>query len=303
MSSGRGLRLVAQIVKKQGGTVHVRSNKGQGTNVKVSLPLQSLSSTPSTQSRTNPLVRDATESPSRAVLITKSAVPPPPPAPILLLRGDFKWRFGGELEKSTSPPWSWMSEELCGKPYPYIARDFNIPASYTIRLNLSSPVAFDSLRTTQLRALDGWLSEESYRCFESWQSTFITNALPFVYTQNFSASVDLRRATALVAESLSIMELHKPDLQWYMEAYRLEGSLQLHRIPQENIELPSIGQCQTSTSNPTLHRSPTDPHSLRKRALSNSFQMPRLKTVSPSPSISPTMPFKKRKSPSSDSHG
>lgn len=77
-------------------------------------------------------VRDATESPSRAVLITKSALPPSPPAPILLLRGDFKWRFGGELEQSTSPPWSWMSEELCGKPYPYVARDFNAPLSVYI---------------------------------------------------------------------------------------------------------------------------------------------------------------------------
>jgi len=74
-------------------------------------------------------IRDTQESPypqeSRVVLITKSAIPPPPPAPILLLRGNFKWRFGGELEQSTSPPWSWMSEELFGKPYPYIARDFN----------------------------------------------------------------------------------------------------------------------------------------------------------------------------------
>lgn len=62
---------------------------------------------------------------SRPVLTTETAVTPTPPTPILLLRGDFKWRFGGELEQSTSPPWSWMSEELCGKPYPYIARDFN----------------------------------------------------------------------------------------------------------------------------------------------------------------------------------
>lgn len=73
-------------------------------------------------------VRDATQSPyqqeSQALLTTTPAVPSPP-APILLLRGNFKWRFGGKLEHSTSPPWSWTSEELCGKPYPYIARDFN----------------------------------------------------------------------------------------------------------------------------------------------------------------------------------
>lgn len=90
---------------------------------------QHLPTSPYTQGAIYLPVRDGPESPdqreSRAIFITKSAAPPPPPAPILLLRGDFKWRFGGELEQSSSPPWSWMSEELCGKPYPYIARDFN----------------------------------------------------------------------------------------------------------------------------------------------------------------------------------
>ena len=89
---------------------------------------QHLPSSPYTQGAIYLPVRDSPEAPnqqeSRAVLITKSGLPPPP-ASILLLRGDFKWRFGGDLEQSTSPPWSWMSEELCGKPYPYIARDFN----------------------------------------------------------------------------------------------------------------------------------------------------------------------------------
>lgn len=46
---------MAQIVKKQGGTVHVRSNKGQGTTVKVSLPLRCPPSTPSTKSPTGSL--------------------------------------------------------------------------------------------------------------------------------------------------------------------------------------------------------------------------------------------------------
>ena len=73
-------------------------------------------------------IRDVLESlgqqNSRSTLVLKPAEPPPP-APILLLRGEFKWRLGGEIEQSSSPPWSWMSEELCGKPYPYIARDLN----------------------------------------------------------------------------------------------------------------------------------------------------------------------------------
>jgi len=43
------------MVKKQGGTVHVRSNKGQGTTVKVSLPLQYLPATPTTKSRNSSL--------------------------------------------------------------------------------------------------------------------------------------------------------------------------------------------------------------------------------------------------------
>lgn len=36
----KGLNLVAQIVKSQGGTVHVRSSRGVGTTVKVSVPLR-----------------------------------------------------------------------------------------------------------------------------------------------------------------------------------------------------------------------------------------------------------------------
>jgi hypothetical protein len=45
--SGQGLNLVGQTVKSLGGTVHVRSNKGRGTTVKVSLPLKSLAPAPS----------------------------------------------------------------------------------------------------------------------------------------------------------------------------------------------------------------------------------------------------------------
>ena len=53
--TGLGLNLVAQIVKAQGGTVQVRSNKGRGTTVKVSLPLRSLASTTPTKSRASSL--------------------------------------------------------------------------------------------------------------------------------------------------------------------------------------------------------------------------------------------------------
>jgi hypothetical protein len=45
--SCQGLNLVGQTVKSLGGTVHVRSNKGRGTTVKVSLPLKSLAPAPS----------------------------------------------------------------------------------------------------------------------------------------------------------------------------------------------------------------------------------------------------------------
>ena len=154
---------------------------------------------------------------------------------------------------------------------------------------------------TQLRALDGWLSEESYRCSESWHSTFITNALPYVYTHNFDATVDLQRATTLVAESLNMIELHQPGLQWYMETYRLEGSLQRHHVAYEDIELPTIVPCQGSTMEKPLHRPPADTLLLRQQARSNASHAPRLKTVSPSPSSSPNMPFRKRKNPP-DSH-
>ena len=44
--SCQGLNLVGQTVKSLGGTVHVRSNKGRGTTVKVALPLKSLAPAP-----------------------------------------------------------------------------------------------------------------------------------------------------------------------------------------------------------------------------------------------------------------
>lgn len=45
------------------------------------------------------------------------------PSAILLLKGQFPFRFGGRLERVFSPPLSWTNEELCGKPLPYYARD------------------------------------------------------------------------------------------------------------------------------------------------------------------------------------
>lgn len=44
---------------------------------------------------------------------------------LLLLEDDLQWRFGGQSEHAHSPPWSWTSEELCGRPSPYYARDLN----------------------------------------------------------------------------------------------------------------------------------------------------------------------------------
>lgn len=44
---------------------------------------------------------------------------------ILLLAGEFNFRFGGRQEQHASPPWSWTHEELCGKPHPYYARDLH----------------------------------------------------------------------------------------------------------------------------------------------------------------------------------
>ena len=89
---------------------------------------QHLPTSPYTQGAIYSPIRDALQVPYQqgpSAVPNTNSTEPPPTALILLLRGDFKWRFGGELEQSSSPPWSWMSEELCGKPYPYIVRDFN----------------------------------------------------------------------------------------------------------------------------------------------------------------------------------
>lgn len=64
-------------------------------------------------------------SPGESQGSTIAATSNAPPPPILVLRGDFKWRFGGEIEHNASPPWSWTAEQLCGAPHPYVARDLN----------------------------------------------------------------------------------------------------------------------------------------------------------------------------------
>lgn len=64
---------------------------------------------------------------------------------LLLLEDDFQWRLGGRSEQAHSPPWSWSSEDLCGRPSPYYARDL---------LRLSSPTASSpNLHCSYLAAL------------------------------------------------------------------------------------------------------------------------------------------------------
>lgn len=51
---------------------------------------------------------------STAVATKSSSVP----SAILLLKGHFPFRFGGQLERAFSPPLSWTNEELCGNRSP-----------------------------------------------------------------------------------------------------------------------------------------------------------------------------------------
>lgn len=72
------------------------------------------------------------------------------PSTILLLRGAFKWRFGGEAEHNLSPPWSWTFEELCGKPFPYLARDLNCLTS-VIRSTSTPCRSYTTIASVQSR--------------------------------------------------------------------------------------------------------------------------------------------------------
>lgn len=51
---------------------------------------------------------------------------------LLLLEDDLQWRLGGDSERANSPPWTWASEELCGHPRPYYARDLSLVSSLTV---------------------------------------------------------------------------------------------------------------------------------------------------------------------------
>lgn len=233
-------------------------------------------------------------------------------SPILLLRAEFKWHFGGGLEQVSSPPWSWRSEQLCGSPHPYYARDmtrfevndlpismprrsfhflsFSLssglqacllacllletqrliqrtdPAAYIVRLGLSSTTAMQFMRTAQIHHVPGWQSENWYECNDAGENMpSIPGALQVVCYQCFDATACLERATALLSESLRMMEVHKPYLQWHMGAYELEGSLTHETV----VEAP-----QALLDNRYLqpgHVSPTNSLVNRKSALSRSF--------------------------------
>lgn len=58
-----------------------------------------------------------------------AGTPASPAGAVLMLRGKGRWRLGGRMAAVWSPPWSWKSEELCGYPFPYCARDLSCLAS------------------------------------------------------------------------------------------------------------------------------------------------------------------------------
>lgn len=66
-----------------------------------------------------------------------------------------------------------------------------------------------------------------------------------------------------------MMEVHHPRLQWKMETYRLEGSLQHHTVTEDHQLLSTI-QYYEGKPEHAVNRRPSNALLLRKRALSQS---------------------------------
>ncbi|KAM0721531.1 hypothetical protein Q7P37_002456 [Cladosporium fusiforme] len=197
------------------------------------------------------------------------------PSAILLLRGEFKWRFGGRVEQESSPPWTWRSEELCGKPYPYYARDLHCldsaarpklhphySAAYMVRISFSSPGMRDYLEAAQMHHLCGWASEDFYDCKELGRNPGVPGALRYVCVQSFDVRVHLDKVAIIVSQTMSQACAHKPHLQWYMGTYELEGSM-AHESVADDVGGLSSADCRSSDGRRSVHCPPTD--SLVKR--------------------------------------
>ncbi|KAM0720999.1 hypothetical protein Q7P37_003284 [Cladosporium fusiforme] len=166
---------------------------------------------------------------------------------LLILKAEFKWRFGGRAEKRASPPWLFGSEQLCDTPYRNQARDLHRfraekreavipqdPAAFIIRLALHSRenehVAIEFLGTASIHAFPGWLSEEWFECDGAADDALVDHAFQQVCFLSYEASVNVGNAVSTLEECLCKVATHAPSLNWHVGVLKLIGSVRHHKL-------------------------------------------------------------------------
>lgn len=102
--------------------------------------------------------------------------------------------------------------------------------AYLLRLVFCSTAAVDYIRSIQVHKVTGWSSEEWFESVESRQPVSIPSAMRYFCFYGFDTTVDFSKVVGLFTGALRTMQLHSPQLQWSMGAFRLEGSVQHSKV-------------------------------------------------------------------------
>lgn len=132
-----------------------------------------------------------------------------------------------------------------------------------MRFGFCSTAAIDYFRATHINGLPECLSEDWYESTEPGELPRIPGALRFICIRSFDTTVNLGRVAALVSDSMLAMEVHKPELQWCMGTFQLEGSVVHQKVPEQTQE-PLYGWFGPATARMEA-RPPADSLAYRRR--------------------------------------
>jgi len=154
-----------------------------------------------------------------------------------------------------------------------------------MRFGFCSPAAIDYFRTTLVNGLPGWSSEDWYESTEPGELPRVPGALRFISFQSFDTTVSLGRVAALVSDSMCAMEIHKPELQWCMGKYQLEGSVVHQKVP-EHTQEPLYVSFGPATARMEA-RPPADSPAYRRRVLPSASPSPEPRLIPITSSTNP----------------
>lgn len=162
-----------------------------------------------------------------------------------------------------------------------------------MRFGFCSTAAIDYFRATHINGLPECLSEDWYESTEPGELPRIPGALRFICIRSFDTTVNLGRVAALVSDSMLAMEVHKPELQWCMGTFQLEGSVVHQKVPEQTQE-PLYGWFGPATARMEA-RPPADSLAYRRRVSLSASPSPQPRLIhinsltDPQPVVKPTI--------------